>query len=195
MKKLTLATLTTLACSSVFAVDGTIRVNGVVTDQTCTLEAGGGPITGLKNLTVNLPAISKSTFHANLQGAIKQNVVLRLLNATGTDNCDAATAKAFKGIHLSVASPDEDLDDTDKTLLVNKSTNAPTINPVFIRIYAYAGSVVDLSEPWGTQEKSPIITTFGDQIYLQYVVSLASKTGIVDAQNVHAVVNYTMHYN
>jgi len=49
MKKLTLATLNTLAftvsCTSVFALDGTITVNGAVTDQTCTLQpygSGGG---------------------------------------------------------------------------------------------------------------------------------------------------------
>lgn len=41
MKKLTLATLSTLAlsltCTSVFAVDSIITVNGVVIDGTCTL--------------------------------------------------------------------------------------------------------------------------------------------------------------
>lgn len=40
MQKLTLATLSTLAltlaCTQVFALDGTLTVNGAVTDQTCT---------------------------------------------------------------------------------------------------------------------------------------------------------------
>ena len=52
MQKLTLATLSTLAftlaSTSVFALDGTITVNGVVTDQTCVLLAkgfgGGRPV-------------------------------------------------------------------------------------------------------------------------------------------------------
>ncbi|MGE8532697.1 MAG: fimbrial protein [Acinetobacter guillouiae] len=199
MKKLTLATLSTLAltltCSSVFAVDGTITVNGVVTDGTCTLQKGGGVITGLKNLTVSLPTLPKSTFTpTNPIPIVRYGINMFLTNATGTANCDAATTQAFKGIHLSVSSPNDDLDGTDKTFLVNKLTNAPNINPVFIRIYTDRSDVVDISAPWGKQAKSPI-RTFRDQIYLQYFVGLASKSGVVDAQNVQAVVNYTLMYN
>ncbi|MFW1852756.1 fimbrial protein [Acinetobacter guillouiae] len=201
MKKLALATLSTLVltltCTQVFAVDGTITVNGVITDGTCTLD---GFATGLKDITVNLGAISKSEFtptHPKPERYI--GVTLYLVNATGTADCDAVTSRAFKGIHLSAISP-ADLDVDDKTLLVNKAIGeggASAKNPVFTQIFAVdfdGTNIVDFSAPWGTQAKSSIYTQ-GPGVFLAYDVKYASKTGVVDAQNYTATVNYTMHYN
>ena len=196
MKKLTLATLSTLAltltCSSVFAVDGSIRVNGVVTDQTCTLQAGSSGVSGLKDLTISLPTVPKSRFRPGVS-QIRMGVLLHLKNATGTGTCDTATTKAFQGIHLSTISPPDDLDATDKTLLVNKATDAPTKNPVFIQISTGHQTVVDLSLPWGSQSKSDVLGV--ENRFVFYQVAYISKTGIVDAQNVTAKINYTLHYN
>ncbi|MCF0265742.1 type 1 fimbrial protein [Acinetobacter guillouiae] len=203
MKKLTLATLSTLAltlpCTNVFAVDGTITVNGAVTDQTCTLQpyaSGGGITSGLKNLTLTLPTLPKSSFTPSSLTSTPYYFGLELTNATGTTNCDAATAQAFKGIHLSVTSPDH-LDATDKTLLVNKATDASIANPVFIQfLNGTIPSVppVDFSALWGAQAKDRPIT-MGTHSHIYYAVRYASKTGIVDAQTVQATVNYTIHYN
>ncbi len=156
MKKLSLVTLSTLvftlACTNVFAVDGTITVNGVVTDQTCVLQAqplASVGVGGVKDITVNFPALPKSRFIPN-QAVWWVNFYLFLKNATATGPCDAATTQAFKGIHLSVTSPNEDLDATDKTLLVNKATGASAKNPVFLQVLTgYPGVAVDLSAPWG----------------------------------------------
>ncbi|MBP2544966.1 fimbrial protein [Acinetobacter guillouiae] len=196
MKKLTLATLSTLAftlaCTNVFAVDGTITVNGAVTDQTCTLKAGRPFTTGLKDLTVSMFPIPKSWFTTN-PTSTGYAMLLFLTNADGTANCDVATTQAFKGIHLSAISPDH-LDTADKTLLVNQASGASAKNPVFIAMYANNGKTVNFSEPWGTQAKS-LIYNFNGETYLVYGVAYVSKTGIVDAQNVNAKINYTMHYN
>jgi major type 1 subunit fimbrin (pilin) len=114
-----------------------------------------------------------------------------LTNATGTDDCDAATSKALQGVHLSAISP-ADLDADDKSLLVNKAVGASTINPVFIRLLTtYTAEIVDLSAPWGVQARSPVEYNR----YIYYQIQYASKTGIVDAQNYAATINYTMHYN
>ena len=198
MQKLTLATLSTLAlslaCSSVFAVDGTIRVNGVVTDQTCTLQGYDRITTGLKDITVRLPSVPKSTVKPTYPLSNAIVFMMKIANADGTDFCDAVTSKAFKGIHLS-ASP-TNLDATDKTLLVNKATGASIINPVFIQINASDGRVVDFSAPWGTQAKSRTYPSgSATTLSIMYLAYYFSKTGIVDAQNVTATVNYTMHYN
>ncbi|ENU56992.1 AcuA [Acinetobacter guillouiae MSP4-18] len=198
MKKLTLATLSTLAltlpCTNVFALDGTLTVNGVVTDQTCTLQ-GYREASGTKDITVNIPAVSKSSFIFNrAPGFVVIQVFLK--NAEGTANCDAATVKAFKGIHLSAISPDH-LDTADKTLLVNQASGASTKNPVFIGIRAYVGDSsesVDFSAPWGRQVISKV-SKGGNDAAVLYVASVISKTGIVDAQNVTATINYTLHYN
>jgi len=200
MQKLTLATLSilalALACTNAFALDGTLTVNGVITDGTCTL---GGFATGVKDITVNLGAISQSEFtptHPKPERYI--GVTLSLVNATGTADCDAVTSKAFKGIHLSVTSPDEDLDATDKTLLVNKASGASAKNPVFTQMFAVnfdGTNIVDFSAPWGTQAKSPIYTQGPVGASIAYDVKYASKTGVVDAQNYTAKINYTLHYN
>jgi type 1 fimbria pilin len=196
MNKFTLpvlgALVLTLTCSSVFAVDGSIRVNGVVTDQTCTLQAGSSGVSGLKDLTISLPTVPKSRFRPGVS-QIRMGVLLYLKNATGTGTCDTATTKAFQGIHLSTISPPDDLDATDKTLLVNKATDAPTKNPVFIQISTGHQTVVDLSLPWGSQSKSDVLGV--ENRFVFYQVAYVSKTGIVDAQNVTAKINYTLHYN
>jgi major type 1 subunit fimbrin (pilin) len=158
MQKLTLATLSTLAftlsSTNVFALDGTLTVNGVVTDQTCVLLAkgfGGGQASGVKDITINFPAMPKSWFVIPNQWQRIENFKLYLRNATDTGPCDAATTKAFKGIHLSVTSPDH-LDATDKTLLVNQAEGASATNPIFMQIIAVPGGTivpVDFSAPWG----------------------------------------------
>ncbi|MGE8532701.1 MAG: fimbrial protein [Acinetobacter guillouiae] len=198
MKKLTLATLSTLALtlasSSVFATDGTITINGVITDGTCTLQGDDGKSTGLKDITINLPSAPKSIFEPAYLNPMQVIFSMQLTNATGTAACDAATTKAFKGIHLSPISPDH-LDVEDKTLLVNQATGASSTNPLFVQFQTSTNSqAIDFSEPWGSQAKTPISYWSGIPI-VTYELWYRSKTGIVDAQNVNATINYTLHYN
>ncbi|MCS4299499.1 type 1 fimbria pilin [Acinetobacter sp. BIGb0196] len=197
MNKLTLPTfstlLLTLVCTSVFAVDGTITVNGVITDGTCILQGSSG-VSGNKDLTVTMPTVSKS----NIGGA-STKIVMELRNADGTANCDAITSNALQGIHLS-ASP-TDLASYDKTLLLNKATGvggASTANPIFMRIETDKGvglaRRVDFSAPWGTQAKS-YVNQFRGRTWITYYVVYFTWNWIVDAQNVTATINYTLHYN
>ena len=51
--------LLALATSTAFAADGTITINGQVTDKTCTVNAGGN-----KDFTVTLPTVSKQVLAA-----------------------------------------------------------------------------------------------------------------------------------
>ncbi len=183
MQKLTLATLSTLAlslsCTGVFAVDGTIKVNGVITDGTCTLQGLYNSSSGLQDITVRLPSVPKSTVKPTYPLSDAIAFTMRVANADGTDFCDAATSKAFKGIHLSAILP-ADLDDTDKTLLINKATGASKTHPVFIQIHTSSNIVVDLSAPWGTQAKSPVNPTgSATTVAITYRAYYFSKTGIV----------------
>ncbi|MDN5695506.1 fimbrial protein [Acinetobacter sp. ULE_I001] len=203
MKKLTLPALGTLAlslaCSSVFAADGTITINGMITDETCTLAGSGSGVNGSQNLVLTLDTVLKSTFTATNMTAARKNFSLQLKNAAGTGNCDASTNKALKGLYLSPIST-ADLDTTDKTLLVNKATEggASIANPVYIQILTDADIAVNLSEPWGVQAKSAITGLAADgsgTATMLYKAQYASKTGTVSGQNVTAVVNYTLQYN
>lgn len=57
MKKISLAILATVASiGAVHAADGTITINGLVTDKTCDIVTPAG-----KDFTVTLPTVSKST--------------------------------------------------------------------------------------------------------------------------------------
>jgi major type 1 subunit fimbrin (pilin) len=203
MKKCTLPILgalaLSLACSSVFAVDGTITINGVITDGTCTLQGGGRLTSGLKDITIDAGPIPKSSIPPPSEVPLITNFQISLRNATGTGPCDEATSQAFKGIHLSVSSPATDLDTEDKTLLVNKAIGAggaSTTNPIFIILGVDNSNMdaIDFSAPWGSQAKSEVFRS-GDETYVRYLVGIFSKTGIVDAQYYTATVNYTLMYN
>ena len=200
MQKLTLATLSTLAltlaCTQFFAVDGTITVNGVITDQTCTLQGDGGYATGSKDIVFPLGTVPKSWFTPTLPVPMRYGFTLQLTNAAGTAHCDVATSKAFQGIHLSTISPD-DLDETDKTLLVNKAKGAggaSAKNPVFIQVLTDKNKQVDFSAPWETQAKSAINSNF-DAAKVYYTMQYFSNKGAIDAQSVTTLINYTLHYN
>ncbi|WP_314340899.1 hypothetical protein [Acinetobacter guillouiae] len=204
MKKLTLSALSavtlSLACTSVFAIDGTITINGVVTDETCTLTGDGPGASGLKNLTLTLDTVPKSTFTAPDSVAAKKTFSLQLKNAAGTEGCGAATNKALKGLYLSALNPG-DLDATNKTLLVNKAEGITTIaaaERAFVQILTEGGQAVDLAASATAQLKSPVtgLDANGDGIAtMKYQAQYFSKTGTVAAQNVSAVVNYTLQYN
>ncbi|WP_151803331.1 fimbrial protein [Acinetobacter guillouiae] len=201
MKKLTLSALSavtlSLACTSVFAIDGTITINGVVTDETCTLTGDGPGASGLKNLTLTLDTVPKSTFTAPNSVAAKKSFNLQLKNAAGTEGCGAATNKALKGLYLSPLAADN-LDATNKTLLVNKATGAIAANPVFIQILTDGGVAVDLSASATDQRKSAVtgLDANGEGIAtMRYEAQYFSQSGVVAAQNVSAVVNYTLQYN
>ncbi|WP_315080015.1 hypothetical protein [Acinetobacter guillouiae] len=201
MKKLTLSALSavtlSLACTSVFAIDGTITINGVVTDETCTLTGDGPGASGLKNLTLTLDTVPKSTFTAANKVAAKKSFNLQLKNAAGTEGCGAATNKALKGLYLSPLAAG-DLDVTNKTLLVNKATGAIAANPVFIQILTDGGVAVDLSASATDQLKSAVtgLDANGAGIAtMRYEAQYFSESGTVAAQNVSAVVNYTLQYN
>lgn len=202
MKKLTLSALSavtlSLACTSVFAADGTITINGVVTDETCTLTGTGPGATGSKDLILTLDTVPKSTFTSTNKVAATKSFSLQLKNAAGTAGCDAATNKSLKGLYLSAVAAG-DLDATDKTLLVNKAVNSTTIaNPVFIQLLTDTDVAVDLAASWGSQAKSAVTGLGADgtgTATMIYKAQYASVSGTVDAQNVSAVVNYTLQYN
>lgn len=202
MKKLTLPILSALALglasSSVFAIDGTITINGVVTDETCTLTGDGPGAAGSKALTLTLDTVPKSAFTAPNAVAANKSFTLQLKNAAGTAGCDAATNKALKGLYLSALNPG-DLDATNKTLLVNKAGGTTSAAELaFIQILTEGGLAVDLSASATAQLKSPVTGLAADGTgiaTMKYQAQYFSKTGTVAAQNVSAVVNYTLQYN
>jgi len=66
---------------------------------------------------------------------------------------------------------------------------------LFVTQAWYYSKPVDFSAAWGTQEKSLVRIRADGETYVYYIVAVASKTGIVDAQNFTTKINYTLHYN
>lgn len=203
MNKLTLplfsALALSLASSSVFAADGQITINGVVTDETCTLTGTGPGTSGSAgNLTLTLDTVPKSTFTAPNSFAARKSFSLQLKNAAGTAGCDAATNKSLKGLYLETAAPATDLDTANKTLLVNKAAGANATEPAFVQILTDTDIAVDLSASAVNQLKSAVTGLAADGTGIATMIYKAqyfSKTGTVAAQNVSAIVNYTLQYN
>lgn len=74
--------------SSAFAVDGTITINGQITDTTCTISVDGGSA----DATVTLPTVSASTLAANgaVAGMTPFNIAL-----TGCTGVSLNTAQTY----------------------------------------------------------------------------------------------------
>lgn len=191
MKKLTLPALSvqalSLICTSVFAIDGTLTINGSIVDETCTLELDTLGKNGTRDL-IRLKTLPQSQIYTSSMG-----ITFLLTDTVGSAVCDVATTKAFKGIHLSPNVAAE-LDAMDKTLLVNNTIDASRKTPVFLQVLTDKNSKVDFSAPWGTQAKSSINSKF-DIATVYYTILYFSKTGLVDTQKLTTLINYNLHYN
>jgi len=191
MKMLTLSALiaqaSSLICTSVYAVDGTIKISGSIVDETCTLELGTLGKNGARDLSVRLKTLLPSQIYTST------GITFFLTDTAGSPVCDVATKKAFKGVHLS-PNVAVDLDAMDKTLLVNKSLDASATSPVFLKVLTDQNNKVDFSAPWATQAKSTVKSNF-DAATLYYTMQYFSKKGAVDTQKLTTLVNYTLHYN
>lgn len=192
MKRLTLFAASGLTlscvCSSVFAVDGTLTINGSIVDETCTLQLNMLSASDVKALSARLKSAPNSQIYTSL------GVTFLLTDTVGTPVCDVAKTKAFRGIHLS-PNVTADLDTRDTTLLVsNTAAEFSEKNPVFIQVLTDKNKQVDFSAPWETQAKSAINSNF-DAAKVYYTMQYFSNKGAIDAQSVTTLINYTLHYN
>ncbi|MCX5466370.1 fimbrial protein [Acinetobacter nematophilus] len=137
MKKLMISMLCVLILglvhSHTFAADGTIMVNGTITNSTCIVEVSGVGVSGLKNIVVTLTPVLKSNFQYSNSYTGPAVFSLHLKNNAGTAGCDAVTNKALKGLVLETASA-TDYDPMNKALLVNKAVGVSLTKPIFIYI-------------------------------------------------------------
>jgi len=79
MKKIILTTVIILiGLTSAYAVDGTITINGQITDKTCNVNSAQG-----KDFTINLPNVSKSTLTTSGNTAGRTPFQLQLSNCSG----------------------------------------------------------------------------------------------------------------
>lgn len=79
--------ITSAFTASAFAVDGTITINGQITDTTCTISVDGGS----NDATVTLPTVSSTTLGAAGATAGATPFTISLSNCSGTSLNTAST--------------------------------------------------------------------------------------------------------
>lgn len=191
LSKLLAVSLFSTAAITAHATDGKITITGKVVDGTCTLAGAEGATGFADNIAVALKTVQSTDFSENKAGT--KEFTLKLTDGTGQNSCGLVTNKAFKGIHITTASSDDHLSD-NPTALINKATNAINDNPVYIQLLTDKDKLIDFTTGWGDQAKSTIIDP-DDQPKLKYKAQYFKTAGDVAAQDVSAVVNYTLQYN
>lgn len=187
--------VTALGVSTIAAANtGTITINGKIFNETCILS-GGSNATGTTDVTVTLDTIPSSSFTSTVRLAGKKDFDLSL---TKTDGTACYTTTLGSSLAPVVTLSTTSTDDYVGTGLVNKAGTASTTNPVYVQILTRTGSgdttgtVVDYSNTT-TQSKANYDSTLNKFYYAaQYYAG--TGTVIPAAQNVNAVVTYTITY-
>ena len=177
MKRISLALLTVLATSSVFAADGTITINGLVTDKTCTVNAGT-----TKDFTVTLPTVSQSVL------AAKGNTAGRTPFTINLTGCTASSKVA------TYFEPGATVDFTTGHL--NNATGTGTATNVQVQLLGSNNAVIPVlaAGAGGVQTNSQLVDVSGAgsadlNYYAQYYATDASTPGSVATS-----VKYTIIY-
>jgi major type 1 subunit fimbrin (pilin) len=185
--------LAALAPMGASAVDGTITLNGEITDTTCTIT-GGGAATGAGGITVTLPTVSASSLAANGQTA--GNTKFSLILGGGTHCTDGKTAALWIETAQTPA-----LDTTTGALrnlatgganfvevrMINPANNLP-INLGINAAVANGATVI-------AANNQPAATVSGNTATLNYVAQYLASGGGATAGAVTTYLTYSMQYN
>mgnify|MGYP003582572685 CR=1 FL=1 len=179
MKKFTLAaSALIIGLSSAYAADGTITINGQVTDQTCTITTPAG-----KDFTVTLPTVSKSTLNASGKTAGRTPFEIQL------SNCSVGSVATYFEPGVAV--------DLGTGRLKNQSTSNPAATGVQVQLLGDNAEFLPIKgiSPGSAQSNSQwkTITTAGEGATLNYFAEYYA-TGAATAGEVKTLVEYTLMY-
>lgn len=190
--------VTAFGVSTIAAANtGQITINGKIYNETCILS-GSSNATGTKDVIVTLDTIASSNFTSSTREFGKKLFDLSLTKPDGTTACyttNLGTSLAPVVTLSTAAAADYQTNGID---LKNKALTASTNNPVYVQILARTGSgdttgaVVNYSNT-ATQAKATYDSA-ANKFYYAAQYSAGNGTTIPDAQDVRAVVNYTITY-
>ncbi|MGU3414495.1 fimbrial protein [Enterobacteriaceae bacterium C23F] len=164
--------------ASAFAVDGTITINGKITDTTCTISVDGGS----NDATVTLPTVSSSTLTAAGQTAGATPFNISLSNCSGTSLNTAST----------YFEPGAYVDSTTGRLNIDSTAADAATNVQVELLNADRNAIVAGASVANGQNDVPVDISGGNgtlNYYAQYYATGASTAGSVTTQ-----VDYTMTY-
>jgi major type 1 subunit fimbrin (pilin) len=163
-----------LGASGAFAADGTITIQGQVTDASCAIAVDGG--TG--DSTITLPAVSKSALAVPGDTAGAKSFTMQLSGCPATGSVRAA----FSPLNVDPATG----------YLQNTATVSPATN---VQVQVLDGTVtpIDLRDNTGN-EYVPFVDQGGAGVAdLNYAVRYVS-TGVATAGQVDTQLVYTLDY-
>ena len=192
--------VTALGVSTIAAANtGTITINGKIFNETCILSGGSGSnATGTKDVTVTLDTISSSSFTSTVRLAGKKDFDLSLTKTDGTACYTTSSLGSSLAPVVTLSTTSTEDYQTNGFDLKNKALTASTNNPVYVQILARTGSgdttgaVVNYSNT-ATQAKATYDST-ANKFYYAAQYSAGAGAIIPEAQNVNAVVTYTITY-
>lgn len=170
--------LSSIVASSAFAADGTITINGQITDTTCTISVDGGNT----DATVTLPTVSVSSLATTGATAGATPFNISLSNCTGL-SLQTASTYFEPGAYVD-----------SQTGRLNIDTTAPDAagNVQVQLLNAERNAIVAGASVDNGQNDIPVDITSGSGVlnyYAQYYATDASTAGSVTTQ-----VDYTMVY-
>jgi major type 1 subunit fimbrin (pilin) len=189
--------VTALGVSTIAAANtGTITINGKIFNETCILS-GGSNATGTTDVTVTLDTIPSSSFTSTVRLAGKKDFDLSLTKTDGTA-CYTTTLGSSLAPVVTLSTTSPAAYQSNGIDLNNQATIKSTTNPVYVQILARTssgdttGAVVNYSNT-ATQAKATYDST-ANKFYYAAQYSAGAGAIIPEAQNVNAVVTYTITY-
>lgn len=177
IKKLFLALSSVLCFSNAFAYDGTITIQGRVTNQTCSVMAGSD------DLTVTLPTVGVNAFNSAGQGG---RVAGRTPFAIELQGCNVAA-----GSYVSAYF--EPSDGVTNNLL-NNTAAAEAVANVRVQLLNSQFQPILLSNGTASTQNSTKVEVNSATPVLNYFAQYYAD-GQVNPGEVHAQVHYTIVYN
>jgi len=189
--------VTALGVSTIAAANtGTITINGKIFNETCILS-GGSNATGTTDVIVTLDTIARSSFTSIVRLAGKKDFDLSLTKTDGSA-CYTTTLGSSLAPVVTLSTTSTTAYQSNGIDLNNQATIKSTTNPVYVQILARTGSgdttgaVVNYSDT-ATQAKATYDST-ANKFYYAAQYSAGEGAIIPEAQNVNAVVTYTITY-
>ncbi|HHD7462690.1 TPA: fimbrial protein [Klebsiella oxytoca] len=168
----------TALSASVFAADGTITINGKITDTTCTISVDGGS----NDATVTLPTVSASSLAATGQTAGATPFTISLSGCSGTSLNTAST----------YFEPGAYVDSSTGRLNIDTTASDAATNVQVELLNADMNAIVAGASVANGQNDVPVDISSGSgtlNYFAQYYATDASTAGSVTTQ-----VDYTMTY-
>ncbi|MGY0341265.1 fimbrial protein [Xylella fastidiosa] len=172
-----IASAAMLFCSSALAADGTITVDGKVTDRTCTIN-GGTP-----NFSVTMPTVSFSSLDGAGKTSARTPFTIELTNCTA-----GSTVATYFEPGPAV--------DINTSKLINQAPTASAATNVQVQLLGSNGSVIPIKAvgTTGAQDNSQWVAVNASGAASMHYYTEYYATGVSTAGSVVTNIQYTIIY-